>query len=198
MLMGSQEFDRLPAKNYGLRQWDYRNMTYKKPRFASHPNDCSVMTYRGHAVLRTLIRCHFSPIATTGQNYIYSGSADGRIHVRGPAFLAHNHTEPWLMLLSSYAFMFPSLRSGHWTAASCRCWTGQMSCRCASLVASRHRIHQRQCRRRLSELACVRLKQLKRGKGALRPDAPPSGATLACRPTSALCATSAGTVQSQR
>lgn len=39
------------------------------------------MTYRGHAVLRTLIRCHFSPIATTGQKYIYSGSADGRIHI---------------------------------------------------------------------------------------------------------------------
>lgn len=39
------------------------------------------MTYRGHAVLRTLIRCHFSPIATTGQRYIYSGSADGRIHI---------------------------------------------------------------------------------------------------------------------
>jgi hypothetical protein len=40
------------------------------------------MTYRGHAVLQTLIRCHFSPIETTGGRYIYSGSADGRIHVR--------------------------------------------------------------------------------------------------------------------
>lgn len=39
------------------------------------------MTYRGHAVLKTLIRCHFSPSATTGQKYIYSGSADGRIHI---------------------------------------------------------------------------------------------------------------------
>lgn len=33
-------------------------------------------------MLRTLIRCYFSPRATTGQQYIYSGSADGRIHVR--------------------------------------------------------------------------------------------------------------------
>ncbi len=41
----------------------------------------SVMTYRGHAVCKTLIRCHFSPLATTGQQYVYSGSADGRIHV---------------------------------------------------------------------------------------------------------------------
>ena len=40
------------------------------------------MTYRGHAVLQTLIRCHFSPAETTGGQYIYSGSADGRIHVR--------------------------------------------------------------------------------------------------------------------
>lgn len=35
----------------------------------------------GHAVLRTLIRCHFSPLATTGQQYVYSGSADGKIHI---------------------------------------------------------------------------------------------------------------------
>jgi len=40
------------------------------------------MTYRGHSVLRTLIRCHFSPAETTGSQYLYSGSADGRVHVR--------------------------------------------------------------------------------------------------------------------
>lgn len=39
------------------------------------------MTYRGHSVEKTLIRCHFSPAATTGQSYIYSGSADGKIHI---------------------------------------------------------------------------------------------------------------------
>ena len=39
------------------------------------------MTYRGHTVMRTLIRCHFSPAETTGSRYIYSGSTDGRIHV---------------------------------------------------------------------------------------------------------------------
>jgi WD repeat-containing protein 23 len=39
------------------------------------------MTFRGHKVLRTLIRCHFSPLESTGQSYIYSGSADGRIHI---------------------------------------------------------------------------------------------------------------------
>jgi hypothetical protein len=55
---------------------------FPKPRYAAHPQDCSVMTYRGHAVLRTLIRCHFSPAETTGSQYIYSGSADGKIHVK--------------------------------------------------------------------------------------------------------------------
>lgn len=39
------------------------------------------MTFRGHSVLRTLIRCHFSPRESTGQSYIYSGSADGMIHI---------------------------------------------------------------------------------------------------------------------
>jgi hypothetical protein len=39
------------------------------------------MTYRGHSVLRTLIRCHFSPVETTGAQYLYSGSTDGKIHV---------------------------------------------------------------------------------------------------------------------
>jgi len=39
------------------------------------------MTYTGHMVMQTLIRCHFSPEATTGQRYIYSGSYDGRIHI---------------------------------------------------------------------------------------------------------------------
>jgi hypothetical protein len=59
-----------------------RSGRYPRPKFQAHPLDCSVMTYRGHAVLQTLIRCHFSPAETTGGQYIYSGSADGRIHVR--------------------------------------------------------------------------------------------------------------------
>lgn len=29
--------------------------------------DSSLMTYRGHSVLYTLIRCYFSPVHTTGQ-----------------------------------------------------------------------------------------------------------------------------------
>lgn len=39
------------------------------------------MTYRGHAVLQTLIRAYFSPGHTTGQRYIYAGNAEGDILV---------------------------------------------------------------------------------------------------------------------
>jgi DDB1- and CUL4-associated factor 11 len=31
--------------------------------------------------LKTLIRCHFSPPSSTGQQYLYSGSEDGRVHI---------------------------------------------------------------------------------------------------------------------
>ncbi|KAL5022788.1 hypothetical protein ScPMuIL_001943 [Solemya velum] len=37
------------------------------------------MTYRGHCILHTLIRCHFSPQFTTGQRFIYTGCATGKI-----------------------------------------------------------------------------------------------------------------------
>ncbi|CBQ68109.1 conserved hypothetical protein [Sporisorium reilianum SRZ2] len=81
MMHSSAKYDSMTHLDYGLRNWDYRNMSYRQPRFQAHPHDCSVMTYRGHAVLKTLIRCHFSPAETTGQRYIYSGSADGKIHI---------------------------------------------------------------------------------------------------------------------
>ena len=41
--------------------------------------DTSVMTYSGHRVQQTLIRCQFSPLETTGQKYLVTGSADGRV-----------------------------------------------------------------------------------------------------------------------
>lgn len=58
-----------------------RSGSYPRPKYKAHPKDCSVMSFTGHEVLRTLIRCHFSPAETTGGQYIYSGSADGRIHI---------------------------------------------------------------------------------------------------------------------
>lgn len=41
--------------------------------------DCSVMTYRGHRVAKTLIRAKFSPQQTTGNRFIYTGCATGRV-----------------------------------------------------------------------------------------------------------------------
>jgi len=43
------------------------------------PGDCSVMTYYGHSVARTLIRARFSPRHTTGQRFIYCGDGMGRV-----------------------------------------------------------------------------------------------------------------------
>ncbi|KAG2358232.1 WD40-repeat-containing domain protein [Suillus spraguei] len=80
-MCSSEDFDNGANRDYRLREFDYRYGHYPKPKRAAHPRDCSVMTYRGHAVLRTLIRCHFSPAETTGGQYIYSGSADGKIHI---------------------------------------------------------------------------------------------------------------------
>jgi len=80
-MMPSSDFDTLPNRRYGIRGFDYREDRYEKPRYSAHPRDNSVMRYVGHRVLSTLIRCYFSPIETTGGSYIYSGSADGNIHI---------------------------------------------------------------------------------------------------------------------
>lgn len=41
--------------------------------------DTSIMTYRGHVVIKTLVRCRFSPVETTGQRYIYTGCGLGSV-----------------------------------------------------------------------------------------------------------------------
>lgn len=64
------------------RVWDYRWMEYPaSARNLKHPNDQSLATYKGHQVLRTLIRCYFSPSYSTGQKYIYTGSSDCRVYI---------------------------------------------------------------------------------------------------------------------
>jgi DDB1- and CUL4-associated factor 11 len=52
-----------------------------RARLRNHPDDCSIGTIRGHQVYETLIRAYFSPEATTGQRYIYTGSSDGFIYI---------------------------------------------------------------------------------------------------------------------
>ncbi|XP_073139968.1 LEC14B protein [Henckelia pumila] len=69
-------------QGYRNYEWDYRWMDYPvQARDLKHPYDQSVSTYKGHSVLRTLIRCYFSPEYSTGQRYIYTGSHDSCIYV---------------------------------------------------------------------------------------------------------------------
>ena len=61
--------------------FDYRFMNYSDENYEPHPHDCSLVTYRGHSVLKTLIRCHFSPPGSTNSRYVYSGSEDGSVYI---------------------------------------------------------------------------------------------------------------------
>lgn len=61
--------------------FDYRFMDFSDQDWRPHPHDCSLVTYRGHSVLKTLIRCHFSPPGSTNSRYVYSGSDDGSVYV---------------------------------------------------------------------------------------------------------------------
>ena len=65
---------------------DYRWEQYPaRHHVVKHPQDNSLMTYRGHQVLTTLIRAYFSPLHTTAQRFIYAGSADGSVYIYGKA-----------------------------------------------------------------------------------------------------------------
>lgn len=37
------------------------------------------MTFKGHRIQKSLIRAKFSPVASTGQRYIYTGCSTGRL-----------------------------------------------------------------------------------------------------------------------
>ncbi|KAK8499530.1 hypothetical protein V6N13_060958 [Hibiscus sabdariffa] len=77
--MSSNTSCNLGFRNY---EWDYRWMDYPpQARDLKHPCDQSVATYKGHSVLRTLIRCYFSPEYSTGQKYIYTGSHDSWVYI---------------------------------------------------------------------------------------------------------------------
>eukprot|EP01133_Synstelium_polycarpum_P012138 gene12138-14201_t len=64
------------AKDNTAKLWDLRRMAASTD--TSH-EDVSLQTYRGHTVFQTLIRCYFSPMETTSQRYVYSGSYTGEI-----------------------------------------------------------------------------------------------------------------------
>ncbi|CAK1359650.1 LEC14B protein [Cercospora beticola] len=72
--------ERVNPQDY-TTNFDYRFSPYDTDDHTPHPYDCSLVTFRGHRVLKTLIRCHFSPASSTDGRYIYSGSHDGKIYV---------------------------------------------------------------------------------------------------------------------
>ncbi|KAA1110913.1 hypothetical protein PGT21_034184 [Puccinia graminis f. sp. tritici] len=80
-MISGADFEAMKKPRTFINGWDYRHGSYARPKYLEHPQDSSVVTYRGHSVLNTLIRVHFSPPNTTGQRYIGSGSADGNIHI---------------------------------------------------------------------------------------------------------------------
>ena len=97
------------------QKWDYR--WQRVPRHVARSRsrvegDSSVMSYTGHTILQTLIRCHFSPQHSTGQSLIYTGCAAGRVVMYDlltgqivKVILSHSH-------LLSNIFTFQIL-SGH-------------------------------------------------------------------------------------
>ncbi|KAF9159359.1 hypothetical protein DFQ26_006605, partial [Actinomortierella ambigua] len=80
----SNEYRQLPPETYrtdAIRRFDYRRGVFPGSKSLKLRNDCSVMTFQGHKVMQTLIRCHFSPPHTTGGRYLYTGSADGVVTI---------------------------------------------------------------------------------------------------------------------
>lgn len=73
-------------KNYPFLKYDYRYEILSQHHIEQIKNyqkrfDQSLMSFWGHQVHSTLIRCHFSPLQGTNQRYIYSGSYDGRVYI---------------------------------------------------------------------------------------------------------------------
>ncbi|XP_033113165.1 DDB1- and CUL4-associated factor 11-like [Anneissia japonica] len=77
----SKETIHLAKKAVAQQNWDYRfqRVPRRSNRKKNLKDDPSLMTYKGHAVLQTLVRCYFSPAFTTGQRYIYTGCASGAV-----------------------------------------------------------------------------------------------------------------------
>lgn len=75
-----KNFDRMNLSRY-TTNFDYRFAEYNLSDWEPNPDDCSVVTFRGHSVLKTLIRCHFSPPTSSNSRYVYSGSEDGKVYI---------------------------------------------------------------------------------------------------------------------
>ncbi|GAB7359597.1 hypothetical protein MBLNU230_g6781t1 [Neophaeotheca triangularis] len=79
-MISTDQGERINPQDY-TTNFDYRFAPYDTDDHQPHPHDCSLVTFRGHRVLKTLIRCHFSPPGSTDSRYIYSGSHDGKVYI---------------------------------------------------------------------------------------------------------------------
>ena len=79
-MMTTAKFDTIDPGKY-TKGFDYRFAHYSEDDWEPHPYDCSVVTFRGHSVLKTLIRCHFSPPGSSNSRYVYSGSENGGVYI---------------------------------------------------------------------------------------------------------------------
>ncbi|KAI1748832.1 WD40-repeat-containing domain protein [Xylaria castorea] len=81
MYTTAQFVEKNPRQHTPYSDFDYRWSEFDPDDWFPHPDDNSVVTFRGHKVLRTLIRCHFSPPGSTDSRYVYSGSHDGKVYI---------------------------------------------------------------------------------------------------------------------
>lgn len=79
-MMSKDKADQIDVGAY-TTNFEYRSNAYDEDDYRPHPYDCSLVTFRGHRVLKTLIRCHFSPPGSTDSRYVYSGSYDGSVYI---------------------------------------------------------------------------------------------------------------------
>ncbi|KAK6382150.1 hypothetical protein LTS17_004036 [Exophiala oligosperma] len=79
-MISPNDFQNIALHNY-TTNFDYRFSPYDEDDYVPNPHDCSVVTFRGHSVLKTLIRCHFSPPGSSNSRYVYSGSEDGKVYI---------------------------------------------------------------------------------------------------------------------
>lgn len=79
-MIGTDKAEKIDPADY-TTGFDYRFSPYDEDEHEAHPHDCSLVTFRGHKVLKTLIRCHFSPPGSTDGRYVYSGSRDGNVYI---------------------------------------------------------------------------------------------------------------------
>lgn len=79
-MISTERFEKIDPNRY-TTGFDYRFGEYEPEDYKPHPHDCSIVTFRGHQVLETLIRCHFSPPGSTDSRYVYTGSRDGSVYI---------------------------------------------------------------------------------------------------------------------